>query len=295
MLAMQKLLQYKAHPRRRAHTQEATLALWGAEKVGKSAYLAALERASTAENLTLVALDKLSAETMQALRTSRADHRFPAPTSVPDPNSLPLLRFALEGARHRDPITLNIADAAGSWWTHAEDAAGFTPRAPFPTEPSTLLERCHGILCFLDPTAALKSPHTPELARGTTNEPPPALCLQSMLAQLRYGTYANRAGVDSRPVKIAICLTQMDRPEHYAHLGREAAYFRRLYGSLPLHNWITKDNLRFFGCSSVGMIHRARYTVSNTFIDREGQARIIDPTMAPLHLFRPIKWLLGLD
>lgn len=283
---------------KRSAMVQATIALWGMEKVGKTAFVAALEAASTGEGISIYPADEPTERVMSSLRTRRANHLFPTPSPIPTAmEDLPLLRFGLEPARSKRLIALTIADVGGRWW-HDAAAQSHLVR-PIPKPHEVLLAACHGLICLLDPTQALQRTHMPQLPVDSAGEmttdkstiADAGVELQALLARLRR---ARSSGAESSPLKIAICLSQMDRPEHYGHLGLEQAYFRRLYGALPFHNWVVAKNLRFFGCSAAGVLQHAGYTISNSFKDQDGQERMVDPTVAPLHLFRPIKWLLGL-
>jgi hypothetical protein len=186
-------------------------------------------------------------------------------------------------------INLTIADAGGQWWIDGDaDSRG---RSDAFNPYDAILRKCDALICMLNPTEALKRVKLPGLLLDTEVAMPGDIELKTMLARLHCVHMANHASVDTR---VAICLAQMDRPEHLNHLGREEAYFRRLYGTLPLQNWVGRDRWKFFGCSAAGVRRRAGYVASNTFHDQEGDERILDPAAPPLHIFRPLKWMLRL-
>jgi hypothetical protein len=115
--------------------------------------------------------------------------------------------------------------------------------------------------------------------------------LQTLLAHVRQTAAAGNNRLKKR---IAVCLTQMDRPEHYCHLGSEEEYFERLYGAVPLHNWVQRDSIRFFGCSAVGILRRAGHLISNTCQDERAQPLILSPSAPPINMFAAIEWALGI-
>jgi hypothetical protein len=273
---------------RRPTLNEATIAIWGATQAGKTAFLAALESAARHEGMALFSVDAQTENMMKVLRTQRSEHQFPVATPIPAAfQELSLLRFGLSSTRMNQTIRLTIVDASGMWWI----AAGMAPEDCAFSPYTSILKQCNGLICLLDPTKALTSTGTPLLAGQQSMGTPVTVELQSMVAQLRRVTMTSANRLNT---KIAICLAQMDRPEHYSHLGKEAAYFKRLYGAVPIDNWVAANRWKFFGCSAVGVLPRAGYLVSNTYKDQTGQTLILEPTAPPLHLFRPIRWLLGL-
>lgn len=275
---------------RRKSKIDATIALWGAEKVGKTAFLAALEPAAKREGLSIFSADAQTERIMKDLRETRSRHLFPAATGVPTCfEQLSCVHFGLRSAQLNQEISLTLVDASGRWWIESDTASEKLSGTFNPYD--AILSKCIGLLCLIDPTQALKRAQIPEIAMNARLAAPANVELQSMLDQLHRTRVSSNASLNT---KVAICLAQMDRPEHYSHLGSEEEYCRRLYGPLPIQNWRGRFGWKFFGCSAVGVLQRAGYMISNTYRNHEGQEGILDPTVSPIHVFRPLKWLLGL-
>jgi hypothetical protein len=126
---------------------------------------------------------------------------------------------------------------------------------------------------------------------GHVRAPAPEAALQALLANLRRGA---APGAGRLRLKVALCLTKMDRPEHRGHLGAEEAYFQRLVGDLALDNWVEPAACRYFGCSAAGVARLRGRGVANEFQQQDGQVLLVDANAPPIGVLGPIKWLLGL-
>lgn len=264
-------------------------ALWGQQGVGMRSFIAALELSAYGEGLCLHSLDVETENVLLQLRMQRASCSFPVEGSE---DGLPQLNLRLCPQRTRLKQSSAVTIVLAPWQSDADVTVPNTWVTDARSDGICASEhqRLQGVICLVDPTQVLTRPWLPGLTERERRTAPPHVVLQSLLAQLR----CRSAGSGERlALPVAICLTQMDRPEHHGHLGRENDYFRRLYGNVPLGNWVYHADCKIFGCSAVGVLQRAKHIISNANVDETGQPVILDPTVPPIGVLAPIRWLIS--